>query len=167
MQNFSDMLFPILFWAGVIVYAIYNSNKQKALAKPKTLVAGKKPQDFEGMDYESVTSALEPYESQETSSQEDFRRVRKSSERTDLPTQNQEAQATQRRQDDKKLSITASLKPIKSTKPPKPEKPKKGEEEPNAYNTTQDHTHPLKAMMNNPESLKNAFIFSEILKKRF
>lgn len=169
MINFITQLAPLIFW-GIIIYVVFANTQKKQKNTPKVLQTNKTT-DFDNSQYEQIMEqiALErTSQSQERESKEMTQRVRKSSERLDMAYTNKEADALKKKQTQKNAKIHEQS--TKSFKPPKPQKPSKdgksAEDEYAAY-SQKAKMNSLKSAFDDAENLRNAFIISEIFKKKF
>ncbi len=144
-------ILSVLIWVGVMAYFVI-TQQQKTQA-PKTIIQGKKAQDF-----------IVPQESYTVYEQSLERQIQ----------ENVEVVYRSQEKNTKKPKVSKEVRPIslpaiKSTKPPKPEKPKKAAKEAKEedYKNTPRPAHPLTTYLENQENVRNAFILSEVFRKKF
>lgn len=169
-------ILTVLFWVAIILFGIFGSSKKKLETSQKN-VGSKKPNNFQSVDYQALkklVTADKPAHTYteafdfETFSEESKSQEVASTENIRQPRKNIEEQGLKNRQD-KQAKPERSLPSIKSTKPAKPEKPKKvGKFEMfDEYVQHKAVKHPINQFMDDPANIRNAFILSEIFKKRF
>lgn len=168
-----EIVISVIVWIAIIFF--FGMNAQKKVQKTKTLVEGKKPHEFEkaeNFSFENLLKQALEYsnttegKTQEHSSQEYLHSPYKSQESTEVVYKSQENKVKVKKKEKTKKETHTSLPAIKSTKPPKPEKPKK-EEKDEEYKNAVRPPHPLTTFLDNSENVRNAFVLSEILKKKF
>ena len=160
-------VFVVVFWIAVILFGVFSANKKKPEAAKK-VVEGKKPSELLPMSFEEI---LAEFQAREQVSQEREKQPYKSQENVQVYTANSESKAIQRKQEKaakpiKEIKAETKLPSIKATKPPKPQKPSKDQD----YEQYAQHAakeNPIKTFIDNPENMRNAFILSEIFKKKF
>jgi hypothetical protein len=164
-----EYIFPLIFWA-IIIYSIF-SNVKKQAENAKKVTEAKKTDNLDENAYQQLIEQINlerTSQSQERGTKEVTQRAKKSSERIDIAYNNSEADALQKKQAKKNVKLHEQS--TKSFKPPKPEKPSKdgknAEDDYAAY-TQKAKISSLKATFDNAKELRNAFIISEIFKKKF